>query len=129
MIEGAFHALKCDLMCDPLPEVSWPWRAAQRAGGLPQSGRQPAFWHGIGQCAAPPGCREVLPSLFDFRPERYGLPAFEDLIRTPHGTVIAVEPHWTLRGTVVKGFGRGSKELGIPTANLDSDSLQVPCLV
>ena len=76
-----------------------------------------------------PGCCEVLPSLFDFRPERYGLPAFEDLIRTPHGTVIAVEPHWTLRGTVVKGFGRGSKELGIPTANLDSDSLQVPCPV
>jgi len=28
------------------------------------------------------------------------------------------------QGTVVKGFGRGSKELGVPTANLDSDSLQ-----
>ena len=75
-----------------------------------------------------PGCCEVLPSLFDFRPERYGLPAFEDLIRTAHGNVIAVEPHWAIRGTVVKGFGRGSKELGIPTANLDSDSLQVLCL-
>ena len=25
---------------------------------------------------------------------------------------------------MVKGFGRGSKELGVPTANLDSDSLQ-----
>jgi hypothetical protein len=28
------------------------------------------------------------------------------------------------QGTVVKGFGRGSKELGVPTANLDSESLQ-----
>ena len=67
----------------------------------------------------------MLPSLFDFRPERYGLPGFEDMLRTPHGDVIAVDPPWALRGTVVKGFGRGSKELGIPTANLDSASLQV----
>ena len=74
------------------------------------------------------GCCEVLPSLFDFRPERYGLSPFEDMLRTRHGDVIAVDPPWALRGTVVKGFGRGSKELGIPTANLDSDSLQVlPC--
>ena len=29
-----------------------------------------------------------------------------------------------LRGTVVKGFGRGSKTLGIPTANLDEASLK-----
>ena len=35
-----------------------------------------------------------------------------------------MEPPWQLKGTVVKGFGRGSKELGIPTANLDSASLQ-----
>jgi hypothetical protein len=28
-----------------------------------------------------------------------------------------------LRGTVVKGFGRGSKELGVPTANLDPEAL------
>lgn len=28
-----------------------------------------------------------------------------------------------LRGVVVKGFGRGSRELGIPTANLDAESL------
>jgi riboflavin kinase len=28
-----------------------------------------------------------------------------------------------LRGTVIKGFGRGSRELGIPTANLDAESL------
>lgn len=63
----------------------------------------------------------MLPSLLDFKPEQYGLPAFEDLIRG----VIPLEPVWKLKGKVVKGFGRGSKELGIPTANLDAASLQV----
>ena len=29
-----------------------------------------------------------------------------------------------LRGEVVKGFGRGSRELGIPTANLDTEALE-----
>ena len=29
-----------------------------------------------------------------------------------------------LRGVVVKGFGRGSRELGIPTANLDTEALE-----
>jgi riboflavin kinase len=28
-----------------------------------------------------------------------------------------------VRGTVVKGFGRGNKELGIPTANLDDGAV------
>ncbi|KAL3146054.1 hypothetical protein ABBQ38_015405 [Trebouxia sp. C0009 RCD-2024] len=69
---------------------------------------------------APAGCCSVLPSLLDFKPEQYGLPAFEDLIRG----VIPLEPVWKLKGKVVKGFGRGSKELGIPTANLDAASLQ-----
>ncbi|ORY96524.1 hypothetical protein BCR43DRAFT_491846 [Syncephalastrum racemosum] len=30
-------------------------------------------------------------------------------------------------GTVVKGFGRGSKELGIPTANLSDEGLEALC--
>ena len=68
------------------------------------------------------GCCAVLASLYDFAPEQYGLPPFEDRIC---GELVPVEPPWTLKGTVVKGFGRGSKELGIPTANLDSASLQV----
>ena len=68
------------------------------------------------------GCCAMLASLYDFAPEQFGLPPFEDRIC---GEVVPVEPPWTLKGTVVKGFGRGSKELGIPTANLDSASLQV----
>ena len=59
----------------------------------------------------------MLPS----QPEQYGLPAFDDLING----VVPLEPVWRLKGKVVKGFGRGSKELGIPTANLDAASLQV----
>jgi len=71
------------------------------------------------------GCCSVLPSLLDFKPEQYGLPAFEDMING----VVPLEPVWRLKGKVVKGFGRGSKELGIPTANLDAASLQVPACV
>ena len=67
----------------------------------------------------------MLASLYDFVPEQFGLPPFEDWIC---GELVPVEPPWTLKGTVVKGFGRGSKELGIPTANLDSASLQVSSL-
>ena len=70
------------------------------------------------------GCCAVLPSLLDFRPEQYGLPPFEDAIC---GEVVPIQPAWRIRGTVVKGFGRGSRELGIPTANLDSEALQVRC--
>lgn len=34
-----------------------------------------------------------------------------------------LEKPLVFRGTVVHGFGRGSKQLGIPTANLDAQSL------
>ncbi|RHZ77048.1 hypothetical protein Glove_186g140 [Diversispora epigaea] len=32
-----------------------------------------------------------------------------------------------LKGEVVQGFGRGSKELGIPTANLSEDAIKTLC--
>jgi len=63
---------------------------------------------------------QTLTSLLDFRPEEYGLPPFTD---TVCGTV-PIRPPWPLRGPVVKGFGRGSKVLGIPTANLAPAALQ-----
>lgn len=59
---------------------------------------------------------EIINSLYDFRPERWGLPPFEDWI---NGT-LSLEP-WHIGGPVIKGFGRGSKVLGIPTANLSTE--------
>lgn len=79
---------------------------------------------------------EIINSLLDLRPEKWGLPAFEDcepllllfcwfLIPTMsyamtemknsgiEGT-LPIEP-WYIGGPVIKGFGRGSKVLGIPT--------------
>ncbi|KDO75726.1 hypothetical protein CISIN_1g016755mg [Citrus sinensis] len=53
---------------------------------------------------------EVINSLLDLRPEKWGLPPFQDWIE---GTLPS-EP-WYIGGPVVKGLGRGSKVLGIPT--------------
>lgn len=64
---------------------------------------------------------ELLKSLLDFKPERYSLPRFEDTV----SGVVPLHPIWHLKGPVVKGFGRGSKELGIPTANIDTIAIQV----
>ncbi|KAK3420069.1 hypothetical protein EUGRSUZ_G00853 [Eucalyptus grandis] len=59
---------------------------------------------------------EVINSLLDLRPESWGLPPFQDWIE---GT-LPIEP-WHIGGPVIKGFGRGSKVLGIPTANLSTE--------
>ncbi|KAJ3682415.1 hypothetical protein LUZ60_014988 [Juncus effusus] len=59
---------------------------------------------------------EVLNSLLDLQPEKWGLPAFEDRVE---GT-LPIEP-WFIGGPVIKGFGRGSKILGVPTANLPAE--------
>ena len=61
----------------------------------------------------------LLPSLLSFYPEQYGLPPFTDNA----GDTIPLDPVWRIRGTVVKGFGRGSSQLGIPTANLDPTAI------
>ncbi|KAI8993193.1 hypothetical protein BDB01DRAFT_775524 [Pilobolus umbonatus] len=42
------------------------------------------------------------------------------------GPEIPTKPYpISVSGTVVKGFGRGSKELGIPTANMSDEALEV----
>ena len=41
----------------------------------------------------------------------------------PQWSLRALSPRVLLAGTVVAGFGRGSKELGVPTANLDVGAL------
>lgn len=69
--------------------------------------------------AAVSGCCQMLSSLLDFWPEEQGLPPCTDAI----AGVVPLDPVWRIRGEVVRGFGRGSKELGIPTANLDRGCL------
>ncbi|XP_044495467.1 bifunctional riboflavin kinase/FMN phosphatase-like [Mangifera indica] len=59
---------------------------------------------------------EIINSLLDLRPEKWGLPQFQDWVE---GT-LPLEP-WYIGGPVIKGFGRGSKVLGIPTANLSAE--------
>ncbi|KAJ8759176.1 hypothetical protein K2173_004183 [Erythroxylum novogranatense] len=59
---------------------------------------------------------KVINSLLDFHPQNWGLPPFEDWIE---GT-LPIEP-WHIGGPVIKGYGRGSKVLGIPTANLSTE--------
>lgn len=59
-----------------------------------------------------------LSSLLDVRPELWGLPPFTDWVTD----ALPLAP-WYMGGKVVKGFGRGSKVLGIPTANLPPDAI------
>jgi len=68
----------------------------------------------------------VVHSLYDLELERFGLPAFTDWLSVGDGSsdrVLPVPPV-VMRGPVVKGFGRGSSVLGIPTANLDVTPLK-----
>jgi riboflavin kinase / FMN hydrolase len=69
------------------------------------------------QPSAQTGVVEILPSLLAFQPQHHGLPQFHDFIA---GTIVPLEEPWRIKGPVVPGFGRGSKQLGIPTANLDA---------
>jgi riboflavin kinase len=61
---------------------------------------------------------ERLLSLYQVDPSAWGFEPFADLVRA----TVPREPPLRLTGTVVRGFGRGSKELGIPTANLPADA-------
>jgi len=60
----------------------------------------------------------VLRSLLDVDLGVYGLPPLVDWVERTLPL-----PPLRLRGPVIRGFGRGSRVLGIPTANLDIDSL------
>jgi HAD superfamily hydrolase (TIGR01509 family) len=74
---------------------------------------------------APSGVVASLPSLLEFRPEEYGLPPFADRLA---GGAVPLAPPLRLRGAVVRGVGRGSAQLGIPTANLDPAALEAGAL-
>lgn len=73
-----------------------------------------------------PGILEIIPSLLSWNPEIYHLPKFSDPVVDLYGNtgVIPLEAPLKIKGIVVAGFGRGSKELGIPTANIDSKSVK-----
>jgi riboflavin kinase len=58
-------------------------------------------------------------SLLDVRPCAWALPPLHDWV----ARALPLQPLLRLKGPVVRGFGRGSKLLGIPTANLDADAL------
>ncbi|CAI5492719.1 unnamed protein product [Closterium sp. Naga37s-1] len=60
---------------------------------------------------------QLLPSLLDFQAQHWGLPPFSDWLHRS----LPITP-WYIKGPVIKGFGRGSKVLGIPTANLPASS-------
>ena len=62
----------------------------------------------------------VLPTLLLVKPELWGLPPLNDWVGR---ALPLVAPPMRLRAPVVRGVGRGSKLLGIPTANLDVDAL------
>jgi len=88
-----------------------------------------------------------VPSLLAFDPRCLGLAPFDDLVPSsscpppsrPAGVAAALPPAAALlpsprgavplspplylKGAVVRGFGRGSRELGVPTANVDPDAL------
>ena len=61
----------------------------------------------------------VLASLLDVDLARFSLPP----LRVWVAGALPLEPVMRLAGPVVRGFGRGSKMLGIPTANLCTDAL------
>ncbi|KAK1375252.1 Riboflavin kinase [Heracleum sosnowskyi] len=63
---------------------------------------------------------EAINSLLDLQPEKWGLPPFQDWIES----TLPIEP-WYIGGPVIKGFGRGSKVLGIPTANISTKKYSV----
>ncbi|PRQ28757.1 putative riboflavin kinase [Rosa chinensis] len=58
---------------------------------------------------------EVINSLLDLHPEKWGLPPLKDWIKN----TLLIEPG-QIGGPVVKGFRQGSKVVGIPTANLST---------
>lgn len=62
-----------------------------------------------------------LTSLLEFCPEMHGLTPFDDSIS--ECIPLSLDGVWKISGHVVKGFGRGSKQLGIPTANVDALSV------
>ncbi|KAI5678698.1 hypothetical protein M9H77_09648 [Catharanthus roseus] len=97
----------CLVIEDSLPGVTAGKAAGMEVVAVPSLPKQSHLYS---------SADEVINSLLDLQPEKWGLPPFEDWI---DGT-LPIEP-WHIGGPVIKGYGRGSKVLGIPTANLSTE--------
>lgn len=103
-----FDASECLVIEDSLPGVTAGKAAGMEVVAVPSIPKQSHLYS---------SADEVINSLLDLQLEKWGLPQFHDWIE---GT-LPVEP-WYIGGPVIKGYGRGSKVLGIPTANLSTES-------
>lgn len=99
---------RCLVIEDSLPGITAGKAAGMEVVAVPSLPKQAGLYS---------TADEVINSLLDLHPEKWGLPPFDDWIEE----TLPVEP-WYLGGPVIKGFGRGSKMLGIPTANLAAEN-------
>ncbi|CAA6666489.1 unnamed protein product [Spirodela intermedia] len=97
----------CLVIEDSLPGVIAAKAAAMDVVAVPSIPKQANLYS---------SADEVINSLLDLQPEKWGLPPFNDWV----DDTLPIEP-WYIGGPVIKGFGRGSKVLGIPTANLPAE--------
>ncbi|XP_038977361.1 bifunctional riboflavin kinase/FMN phosphatase-like [Phoenix dactylifera] len=98
----------CLVIEDSLPGVMAGKAAGMKVVAVPSLPKQASSFS---------SADEVINSLLDLHPEKWGLSPFEDWIE---GT-LPIEP-WYIGGPVIKGFGRGSKVLGIPTGDLPAEN-------
>ncbi|CAN1216530.1 Bifunctional riboflavin kinase/FMN phosphatase [Linum perenne] len=98
---------RCLVIEDSVPGVTGGKAADMQVVAVPSLPRQSHLFT---------AADDLINSLLDLHPENWGLPPFEDWIE---GT-LPIEP-WRIGGPVIKGYGRGSKVLGIPTANLSTE--------
>ncbi|PIA37873.1 hypothetical protein AQUCO_02900011v1 [Aquilegia coerulea] len=101
------EASRCLVIEDSLPGVTAGKAAGMAVVAVPSLPKQSHLYN---------SADEIVNSLLDLQPEKWGLPPFQDWIE---GT-LPIEP-WYIGGPVIKGYGRGSKFLGIPTANLSTE--------
>eukprot|EP00252_Welwitschia_mirabilis_P013342 TRINITY_DN2939_c0_g1_i1.p1 TRINITY_DN2939_c0_g1~~TRINITY_DN2939_c0_g1_i1.p1 ORF type:complete len:411 (+),score=84.13 TRINITY_DN2939_c0_g1_i1:548-1780(+) len=102
------NPLHCLVIEDSLPGVRAGKAAGMEVVAVPSIPKQAPLYT---------EADKILSSLLDLCLEEWGLPPFDNWI----GRTLPIEP-WYINGPVIKGFGRGSKILGIPTANLSADA-------
>ena len=111
LLPGAIEPSECVVIEDSPNGIVAARAAGMRAVALISDSVPVAAY----DAAAP---NERLLSLYDASPATWGLPPFADRV----ARTVPCDAPLRLRGEVVRGFGRGSKELGIPTANLPADA-------